>query len=60
MTTYFEHNAGQPELDVVDGDPSLEPPIERVVLCEHGNARPCPDCLWFAAWDAIDACRWPS
>lgn len=54
MTTYFERNAGQPELDVVDGDPSEESGILRIEICEHGNPKPaCPDCKWFAAWEAM-------
>lgn len=43
--SYFEHNAGQPELDVVEGDPADE--VESVTL-EADRIHPmrcrCRDC----------------
>jgi hypothetical protein len=48
MPTYFEHNAGSIEYQIVDGDPALE--VEHIELCPHGiKGETCSDC-WIAAW----------
>jgi hypothetical protein len=42
--SYFEHNARQPELEVVDGDPAEEPGLERIELASHGTKCRCREC----------------